>query len=367
MPAVPPPAKPPRHDRLDRLWARGRRFLGCELAVMGGAMTWVSERTLVAAISEAGGFGVLACGSMGPERLAEEIAATRRLTARPFGVNLIVIHPELSRLVDACLDLRVGHVVLAGGLPSSGITRRLREGGAKVVCFAPSLGVARKLARGGADALVIEGMEAGGHIGPVSTSVLAQEILPHVGSEVPVFVAGGIGHGEMVAAYLNMGAAGVQMGTAFVCAEESMAHPAFKQAFVRASARDAVPSVQVDPSFRVTPVRAIANAGTRRFVETQVEVIGRYRRGEISQDEASLAIERYWAGALRRAVVEGDVEHGSLMAGQSVGLVRAVRPAAEILAELVTQAEATLARLEGSGVAAAAASAAMPPPAAAVA
>ncbi len=348
---APPAARqrpPPRHDRLDRLWARGRRFLGCELAVMGGAMTWVSERSLVSAISEAGGFGVLACGSMGPEQLALEIAETRRLTARPFGVNLIVLHPELRQLVDACLDLRVGHVVLAGGLPQGAVMRRLRAGGAKVVCFAPSLGVARKLARhGGADALVIEGAEAGGHIGSVSTSVLAQEILPHVGAEVPVFVAGGIGHGEMVAAYLNMGASGVQMGTAFVCAEESVAHPAFKRAFVRASARDAVPSVQVDPAFRVIPVRAIANAGTRRFAEIQVEVIGRFRRGEISQEEASLAIERYWAGALRRAVVEGDVEHGSLMAGQSVGLVKAVRPAAEILAELVGQAEATLARLEG--------------------
>jgi len=346
-----PPARVPRHDRLDRLWGRGHRFLGCELAVMGGAMTWVSERNLVSAISEAGGFGVLACGSMGPDALAQEIAATRRLTGRPFGVNLIVMHPELGRLVDACLDMRVGHVVLAGGLPTGAVMRRLRAGGAKVVCFAPSLGVARKLARGGADALVIEGMEAGGHIGAVSTSVLAQEILPHLGEEgdPPVFVAGGIGHGEMVAAYLNMGASGVQMGTAFVCAEESVAHPAFKQAFVRASARDAVPSVQVDPAFKVIPVRAIANAGTRGFADTQVEVIGRFRRGEITQEEASLAIERYWAGALRRAVVEGDVEHGSLMAGQSVGLVKAIRPAAEILAELVGQAEATLARLEGGG------------------
>jgi enoyl-[acyl-carrier protein] reductase II len=334
----------PRHDRLARLWARGCRFLGCELAVMGGAMTWVSERRLVAAVSEAGGFGVLAAGSMGPDLLAEEIGATRARTARPFGVNLIVMHPELDGLVEACLDLRVGHVVLAGGLPPRELIRRLRAGGARVVCFAPSLGVARKLLRSGADALVIEGMEAGGHIGPVSTSVLAQEILPHVGAEVPVFVAGGIGHGDMVAAYLGMGASGVQMGTVFVCAEESVAHPAFKRAFVRASARDAVPSVQVDPEFRVIPVRALANAGTRRFVETQREVVGRHRRGELTFEEASLAIERYWAGALRRAVVDGDVENGSLMAGQSVGLVAGVRPAREILAEIVGQAEAALAR-----------------------
>ena len=159
-----------------------------------------------------------------------------------------------------------------------------------------------------------------------------------------MFVAGGIGHGEMIAAYLRMGAAGVQMGTAFVCAEESTAHPAFKQAFIRAAARDAVPSVQVDPEFKVIPVRAIANNGTRRFTETQIEVIGRYRRGELTYEEASLAIEHFWAGALRRAVVEGDVENGSLMAGQSVGLVRRVQPVSEILAELMRQTEHALER-----------------------
>jgi enoyl-[acyl-carrier protein] reductase II len=336
---------PPRHDRVDRLWQRGRRFLGSDLAILGGAMTWVSERRLVSAISNAGGFGVLACGSMGPERLSEEIGATLALTDRPFGVNLIVMHPQLRELVEVCLDHRVGHVVLAGGLPPREAVQRLRAGGAKVVCFAPALAVARKLVRGGADALVIEGMEAGGHIGPVATSVLAQEILPFV-DEVPVFVAGGIGHGEMMAAYLQMGASGAQMGTVFVCAEESTAHPAFKQAFIRAAARDAVPSVQVDPEFKVIPVRALANDGTRRFTETQIDVIGRFRRGEITHEEASLAIEHYWAGALRRAVVDGDVENGSLMAGQSVGLVRRVQPVQAILAELVDQAEQALARRE---------------------
>jgi enoyl-[acyl-carrier protein] reductase II len=335
----------PRHDRVDRLWQRGRRFLGADLAILGGAMTWVSERRLVSAISNSGAFGVLACGSMGPERLSEEIGATFALTDRPFGVNLIVMHPQLPELVEVCLDHKVGHVVLAGGLPPREAVQRLKAGGAKVVCFAPALAVAKKLVRGGADALVIEGMEAGGHIGPVATSVLAQEILPFV-DEVPVFVAGGIGHGEMVAAYLQMGAAGAQMGTVFVCAEESTAHPAFKQAFIRAAARDAVPSVQVDPEFKVIPVRALANDGTRRFTETQIEVIGRFRRGEITHEEASLAIEHYWAGALRRAAVDGDVENGSLMAGQSVGLVRRVQPVQAILAELVEQAEQALARRE---------------------
>lgn len=332
-----------KHDRLDHLWHRGRHFLGTDLAVMAGAMTWVSERNLVAAISDAGGFGVLACGSMGPERLSEEITATAGLTDRPFGVNLIVMHPQLDELVGVCLDHHVTHVVLAGGLPPREAMQRLKTGGVKVVCFAPSLALAKKLVRSGADALVIEGMEAGGHIGPVSTSVLAQEILPFM-TEVPVFVAGGIGHGEMIAAYLQMGAAGVQMGTVFVCAEESTAHPAFKQAFVRGAARDAVPSVQIDPEFKVIPVRALANAGTRRFTETQIEVIGKFRSGQMTFEEASLAIEHYWAGALRKAVVDGDVENGSLMAGQSVGLVRKIQPVRAILADLVGQAEMALAR-----------------------
>jgi enoyl-[acyl-carrier protein] reductase II len=331
------------HDRLSRLWQAGTEVLGCKVALLGGAMTWVSERHLVSAISNAGGFGVLACGAMSPDQLAAEIEATQALTEQPFGVNLIVMHPRLTELVEVCLAHGVGHVVLAGGLPARATMDQVKNGGARLLCFAPSLGVARKLIRAGTDGLIIEGMEAGGHIGPVATSVLAQEILPHV-HEVPVFVAGGIGHGEAIAAYLGMGAAGCQLGTRFVCATESIAHPNFKQAFIHASARDAVPSVQVDPAFKVIPVRALANQATRLFAETQVEVIARHRRGELSYEEASLAIEHFWAGALRRAVIEGDVEHGSLMAGQSVGLVRQIQPTAEIIAELVEQAASALAR-----------------------
>ncbi len=335
------------YPRLAAASARGRAFLGSETAMMAGAMTWVSEHRLVAAISNAGGFGVLACGAMTADQLAQEIAATQSATDRPFGVNLIVLHPDLPALVEVCLEQRVGHVVFAGGPPPVELIRRLKNHGCRVLAFATTLAVARRLVRQGVDALIIEGSEAGGHIGPVATSVLAQEILPHL-REVPVFVAGGIGHGEMIAAYLLMGAAGVQMGTVFVCAEESIAHPNFKRAFIRASARDAVPSVQLDPEFRVIPVRALVNAAVRDFIRTQREVIDRYRAGELSYEEASLAIEHFWAGALRRAVIEGDVERGSLMAGQSVGMVKAVRPAEAILHELAEQAERTLAR-QGAG------------------
>lgn len=330
-------------ERLDQLWQRGREFLGTDVAILGGAMSWISERHLVAAISNAGGFGVIACGSMAPDRLAEEIAATQALTGKPFGVNLITMHPDLDRLIDVCGEMGVGHIVLAGGLPSGAAIKRAKETGAKVVCFAPALVLAKKLVRSGADALVIEGTEAGGHIGPVATSVLAQEILPEMAALVPVFVAGGIGRGEAIVSYLEMGAAGVQLGTRFVCASECVAHPKFKQAFIKAAARDAVPTTQVDPAFPVIPVRALVNEGARRFVEFQHEVIRRYRAGELEQKEAQLEIEHFWAGALRRAVIDGDVENGSVMAGQSVGLVTREQPCAEILAELVDQAVAALA------------------------
>ena len=326
---------------LDRLWSRGRAILGCEIAIMGGAMTWVSERNLVSAISNAGGFGVIASGAMPPEQLSAEITATKALTARPFGVNLITMHPRLDELIAVCAEHQVSHVVLAGGLPGGGAIRRIKEGGARVFCFAPALGLARKLVRMGADAIVIEGSEAGGHVGPVSTGVLAQEILPHL-HDVPVFVAGGIGRGEAMLAYLEMGAAGVQLGTRFVCATESIAHPRFKQAFIRAAARDAVASLQLDPRFPVIPVRALANPATERFLATQREVVGRFNRGELSQKAAQLEIEHFWAGALRRAVIDGDIEAGSLMAGQSVGFVTREQATAAILDELVGQALAVL-------------------------
>ena len=323
--------------RLDALWRRGREFLGVEYAILGGAMTWVSERNLVSALSNAGGFGVVACGAMTPDLLSGEIEATDRLTERPFGVNLITLHPELDALIDVCADHRVSHVILAGGLPPAPAIKRIKDGGARVLCFAPTIAVARRLVRLGADAIVIEGAEAGGHVGPVATSVLAQEILPNM-DQVPVFIAGGIGRGDAILGYLELGASGCQLGTRFVCATESIAHPDFKRAFIRASARDAVTSVQVDPDFPVTPVRALQNKGTQEFIETQRRVIARVRAGEMAQDEAQLEIEHFWAGALRRAVIDGDIESGSLMAGQSVGMVADERPTAEIIGELVDQA-----------------------------
>lgn len=376
---------------LNHLWARGRELLGSDYAIMGGAMSWVSERNLVAALSNAGAFGVIAASSMPPELLDVEIKETRKLlrpkltsplrgevapqervgvsysiatsnphpalteadlppqgggesshaldskTHVPFGVNLIIMHPKLAELVEVCVANQVTHVVLAGGVPKGPTITRLKEGGAKVLCFAPTAALGKKLVKMGADALIIEGAEAGGHIGPVSTSVLAQEILPLI-KEVPVFVAGGIGRGEAIVSYLEMGASGVQLGTRFVCAKESIAHENFKKAFINANARDAMPSVQYHPDFPVIPVRAIVNKAAEEFTRFQKETVEKVFAGAQSKEEGQLAIEHFWAGSLRRAVIDGDVERGSLMAGQSVGMVQCIQTAQEIVDELVGQA-----------------------------
>lgn len=328
---------------LKKLWQRGCDFLGTETAIMGGAMSWVSERNLVAAISNAGGFGMIACGAMSPALLKEEIQGTQALTNKPFGVNLITMHPEISELIDVCISCNVGHIALAGGVPTADMIKKIKAANIKVICFAPALSLAKRLIKLGADALVVEGHEAGGHIGPVSTSVLVQEILPHV-TEVPVFVAGGIGRGDAIGVYLRMGAAGCQLGTRFVCATESKAHANFKQAFIKANARNAVVSTQLDGRFPVIPVRALANQATKDFMNLQQEIIIKVNKGELEQKAAQLKIEHFWAGALRRAVIEGDIETGSLMAGQSVGMVTSEQPTQEIINELVAQASTYLER-----------------------
>jgi enoyl-[acyl-carrier protein] reductase II len=332
------------YPKTQALMSRGCDFLGTEYAILCGAMSWVSERHLVSAISNAGGFGVIACGAMTPELLDKEIAGTRELTSKPFGVNLITMHPQLFELIEVCGKHGVGHVVLAGGIPPKGSVEAIKSHGAKVVVFAPTLALAKKLLRSGGDALVIEGMEAGGHIGPVSTSVLAQEMLPALSDEYLVFVAGGIGRGEAIAGYLEMGAVGVQLGTRFACATESIAHPEFKKAFFRAGARDAVASVQIDPRLPVIPVRALKNKGTEEFTAKQREVALLLDQGSVDMGEAQLRIEHFWAGALRRAVIDGDVENGSLMAGQSVGMVTKEEPVADIVATLMRESEEALNR-----------------------
>lgn len=330
---------------IDTFFQKGRDFLGCEYPIMCGAMTWVSDPKLVAAIGEAGGFGLLAGGNMPVDLLEQEIEATRELTQRPFGINLITLAPVYKDQLQRVCDLQCDVVVFAGGIPKKKEVEQAKSCGAKVICFAPTAPLALKLVDMGADALLLEGSEAGGHIGPVALSVLIQQILFKVDS-VPVFTAGGIATGRMMAHLLMMGAAGIQMGTRFVMAEECKAHEKFKEVFRRAKARDAVATPQFDGRLPVIPVRALKNDGTLEFQKLQLELLHKLDNQILDRKEAQFEVERFWVGALQQAVIEGDVSKGSLMAGQSVGLVDEVKSLADIMAELVDEADAELLRLK---------------------
>jgi enoyl-[acyl-carrier protein] reductase II len=324
----------------------GKTFLGCRYPIMCGAMTWVSDPKLVAAVGEAGGLGLLAGGNAPVSELKGQIEQAGALSDNPFGVNLITLAPAYKEQLAMVCDVGCRIVVFAGGIPRKREIQQAKDAGAKVLCFAPTAPLAFKLIDMGADALVLEGSEAGGHIGPVALSVLIQQILFEV-TEVPVFVAGGIATGRMMAHLLMMGAAGIQMGTRFVMSAECQAHPRFKETFRKARARDATATPQFDSRLPVIPVRALKNEGAIEFGKLQLELLHKLDHQLIDRQEAQWAVERFWVGALKNAVVDGDVDTGSLMAGQSVGLVDKVQPLKEIVTELVTDAENELQRLHG--------------------
>lgn len=321
-----------------RLTQRGRDFLGSEFSIMCGAMTWVSDHSLVAGVCNAGGFGVLAAGALSVEELEQEIYKTKEKTSRSFGVNVILMHSQFQELLEVCARCQVSHVILGAGIPSEKVFRFLNDHGIIPMAFAPTVAVGRRLIRLGAKGLIIEGNEAGGHVGPVSTQVLAQEILPQLSKEVPVFVAGGVSTGQGILSYLLLGACGCQLGSRFVCSYESQAHPAFKQAFIRASARDAILTPQLDPRLPVIPVRALFNKATEEFIAFQKEILAKLDAGILEVKEAGLCIEHFWAGSLRRAVQDGDIERGSLMAGQSVGMIKKEESCQDIIQQLVQEA-----------------------------
>ncbi|MDA8141514.1 MAG: nitronate monooxygenase [Desulfobacteraceae bacterium] len=329
---------------IDRFIERGKQFLGCKYPILCGAMTWVSDPQLVSAIGNAGGFGLLAGGNMPVETLRAQIAETSRLTPHPFGVNVITLAPAYKEHLKIICDSGVQFIVFAGGIPKRNEIQQAKSCGAKVICFASTEPLAMMQIERGADALMLEGSEAGGHIGPVALSVLIQQILFQVDT-VPIFIAGGIATGRMMAHLLMMGAAGIQMGTRFVMSQECVAHPNFKEAFARAKAKDAIAAPQFDGRLPVIPVRALKNDGTLEFSKLQLELLHKLDEGTIDREEAQFEVERFWVGALRRAVIEGDVAKGSLMAGQSVGLVNRIMPLQAIMDEMVNDAEAELQRL----------------------
>ncbi len=335
------------HNLSDRFFQKGRDFFGVEYPIMCGAMTWVSNPQLVAAVCNAGGFGSLAGGNTPVDIFRAQIEETRRLTDKPFGVNLITIAPAYHQHLELVSEMKLPFVIFAGSFPREPEIKIAKESGAKVLCFVSTDSIAMRMIRYGADALILEGMEAGGHVGHVTLTVLLQQVLFAV-NEVPVFVAGGIATGRLSAHLLLMGAAGVQMGTRFAVANESCAHPAFKKRFISANARDAVSTPQFDSRLPVVAVRALRNKGTDDFGRLQLKLIKELEEERITRHEAQYKVEEYWVGALRRAVMDGDIDSGSLMAGQSVGLVNKEESIQEIMDDMVREIEIELQRVRST-------------------
>lgn len=330
---------------LDKLGQRGTEFLGCRHPILCGGMTWISDSTLVKAITDQGGFGVLAAGNMPPAWLEKEMDRCFELCQRPFAVNLITIAPNFKAHKEIAIRKRAPFVIFAGNFPHKQDVVEVKAAGCRALSFASTMSIAEQQIRFGVDGLILEGHEAGGHIGHVALSILLQQVL-FENPPVPVFVAGGIATGKMIAHLLLMGAAGCQMGTRFVMSEECTAHPNFKSAFARARSREAVATPTFDRRLPVVPVRALRNEATDEFGRLQLELIQKLDRHEISREDAQRKVEEFWVGGLRRAVQEGNVEAGSLMAGQSVGLVDRIQPMADIFEELTRDAEHELARVK---------------------
>jgi len=304
------------------LHTRLTTLLGIEYPIIQGGMAWTATWELAAAVSNAGGLGVIGAGQMPTDLLREQIRAAKKATDRPFGVNLMLLTPHIDELVQMVLDEGVPVVTTGAGNPGKYMTA-LQEKGIKVLPIAPSIALARRLEQGGADAIIGEGMEAGGHIGDLTTMVLTPQLVDAV--SIPVIAAGGIADGRGIAAAFALGAEGVQMGTRFMVAEECTIHPDVKAKVLKARDRDTV----VTGLSTGHPVRVLKNKLSR-----QIEALDRANEPE--------KIEALGAGKLALAMRQGDIEMGSLMAGQCAAMVDSIQPAAVIIAELVSEAEAVL-------------------------
>ena len=294
--------------------------------ILQGGMTWVSEAVLAAAVSEAGGLGCIATGNMPGELLREEIRATKKLTDRPFGVNLIMLSPNFAECLEVVKEERVAAVTFGAGNSSPHIAG-LRSVGTAVIPVLNSVALAKRVQRSGADAVIAEGEESGGHIGDTATLPLLPQMADAL--QVPLVAAGGIADGRGMAAAFALGADAVQIGTLLVVADESRAHEAYKEAILKATDRStAVTGRTIDK-----PVRALKNQLTQEFHRLEEE-------GSPWEEIEGLAV-----GRLRKAVMEGDVTHGSVMMGQVAGLVKRRAPVKVLLDAMVVECNEVLARL----------------------
>lgn len=305
------------------------KLLNIEYPILQGGMAWVSTAELAAAVSEAGGLGIIGSGQAPGQWVREQVRRAKELTDKAFGVNVMLLSPFVDEVMDIILEERVAVVTTGAGNPGKYVPS-LQEAGIRVIPVVPSVALAKRLVRSGVDALIAEGTESGGHIGELTTMALVPQIVDAV--NVPVIAAGGIADGRGFAAAMALGASGVQMGTRFMCATECTVHDNVKKVVLKTRDRDTI----VTGRSTGHPVRVIYNKLARIFIDAEAK--------GLSPEE----IEKLGVGALRLAMVEGDVEMGSVMAGQIASMVKKIQPAEEIIKEVMSEAKEVLSRLEDS-------------------
>jgi len=303
------------------------KLLGIDYPILQGGMAWAATAELAAAVSKAGGLGIIGAGNAPGTWVRQEIYKVRQETDRPFGVNVMVKSPLVEEVIQVLAEERVPVVTTGGGNPGKFLAR-LKQSGSLVFPVVSSVALAKRLAGAGVDGLIAEGMESGGHIGKVTTMVLVPQVVDAV--RIPVIAAGGIADGRGMAAALALGAVGVQMGTRFLCSQECIVHPAVKQAILKANERDTV----VTGSLTGHPVRVLYNDLARRFEALEAE------RADTAQ------IAALGVGKLKAAMLDGDTRWGSVMAGQIAGMLRDLPTAAEILVKTSNEAQKVCARLQ---------------------
>lgn len=294
-------------------------ILNIKYPIIQGGMAWVADSNLAAAVSNAGGFGIIGTGSATADIVKKEIENCRKLTDKPFGVNVMLMSPNADEVIDVIIQEKPAGITTGAGNPAKYMDR-LKEAGIKVIPVVPTVALAQRMEKLGADAVIAEGTEAGGHIGELTTMVLVPQVAEAL--SIPVLAAGGIADGRGIAASFALGAEGVQVGTRFICSEECNIHQNYKDAVLKAKDRDAV--VTGRPTGH--PVRTLKNKLAKKYLKMEKE--------GASPEE----LEKLGAGALRLAVVEGDKDGGSFMAGQSAAMVIEIKPCKDIVEEISKQA-----------------------------
>ena len=306
---------------------RVTELLGIDYPIIQGGMAWVATHELAAAVSDAGGLGIIAAGNAPGDFVRNEIRELKKKTDKPFGVNIMLLSPFAEEVVDIVCQEGVPVVTTGAGNPGKYL-ERFKEKGIKVIPVVPSVALAKRLEKQGVDALIVEGTEAGGHIGELTTMSLVPQVCDAV--SLPVIAAGGIADGRGFVAAIALGAEGVQIGTRFVCSTEAKVHENYKNSLLNAKDRDAIVTGRTTGH----PVRVIKNQFTREFLEME-------KNGATAEQ-----LEAAGAGKLRIAVVEGDVENGSVMSGQIAGMIRDIKSCKDIISGMEQEAFSTILRIK---------------------